>query len=180
MPNKQTVGQRHQWRPHSVLHRFWRVCDYRRDPSDAGPWMRDQVARVKAEGWDYLKLDFLYAGAQVGERYADVTGMEAFHIGMEYLKEAADDAFFLACGAPMLPSLGYADAFRTGADIGFNFDIGPRHEYLRWQTRATMSRSWQNGIWWWVDPIRCYFVNPLRSLKFEVLSLPISSQAVVG
>ena len=127
---------------------------------DAGPWMRDQVARVKAEGWDYLKLDFLYAGAQVGERYANVTGMEAFHIGMEYLKDAAGDAFFLACGAPMLPSLGYADAFRTGADIGFNFDIGPRHEYLRWQTRATMSRSWQNGIWWWVDPDQMLLREP--------------------
>ena len=63
------------------------------------------------------QIDFLYAGAQVGERYADVTGMEAFHIGMEYLKEAADDAFFSLRGAPMLPSLGYADAFRTGADI---------------------------------------------------------------
>ena len=108
------------------------------------------------------QVGFLYAGAQVGERYADVTGMEAFHIGMEYLKEAADDAFFLACGAPMLPSLGYADAFRTGADIGFNFDIGPRHEYLRWQTRATMSRSWQNGIWWWVDPDQMLLREPFE------------------
>ena len=65
--------------------------------------------------------------------------MQAFYIGMEYLEEAVGEGFFLACGAPMLPSLGYADAFRTGADIGFGHDVGPRHEYLRWQTRATMA-----------------------------------------
>jgi len=127
---------------------------------DAGPWMRDQVARQEQQGWNYLKLDFLYAGAQRGKRYMDVTGMEAFHIGMQYLHEATGDAFFLACGAPMLPSLGYADAFRTGADIGFDFDPGPRHEYLRWQTRATMARSWQNQIWWWVDPDQMLLRTP--------------------
>ena len=127
---------------------------------DAGPWMRDQVAFQRNNGWDYLKLDFLYAGAQRGIRYQDVTGMEAFHIGMQYLKEASGDAFFLACGAPMLPSLGYADSFRTGADIGFDFDPGPRLEYLRWQTRATMSRGWQNGIWWWIDPDQILLREP--------------------
>lgn len=132
---------------------------------DAGPWMRDQVAARQQEGWNYLKLDFLYAGAERGKRYQDVTGMEAYHIGMEYLKEAVGDDFFLACGAPMLPSLGYADAFRTGADIGFNFDPGPRHEYLRWQTRATMSRSWQNGIWWWVDPDQMLLREPFEAAQ---------------
>ena len=129
---------------------------------NAGPWMRDQVARQKQNGWTYLKLDFLYAGAQRGKRYSNVTGMEAFHIGMELLSEAVDDGFFLACGAPMLPSLGYADAFRTGADIGFDFDPGPRHEYLRWQTRATMARSWQNGIWWWIDPDQMLLRTPFE------------------
>ena len=129
---------------------------------DAGPWMRDQVAERRNEGWNYLKLDFLYAGAERGKRYQDVTGMEAFHIGMNYLKEAVGADFFLACGAPMLPSLGYADAFRTGADIGFFFDPGPQPAYLRWQTRATMARSWQNGIWWWVDPDQMLLREPFQ------------------
>ncbi|MBM73877.1 MAG: hypothetical protein CMK59_00645 [Proteobacteria bacterium] len=129
---------------------------------EAGPWMRDQVLARKQEGWSYLKLDFLYAGAQEGTRYADVTGMEAYHIGMTYLKEAVGDGFFLACGAPMLPSLGYADAFRTGADIGFSFDPGPRREYLRWQIRSTAARSWMNGIWWWNDPDQMLIREPFN------------------
>lgn len=131
----------------------------------AAEWMHDTVAAKKAEGWDYLKLDFLYAGAQSGQRQADVTGMEAYHIGMDLLRDAVGDGMFLACGAPMLPSVGYADAFRTGADIGFNFDPGPRHEYLRWQVRATASRSWQNGIWWWIDPDQILLREPFSETE---------------
>ena len=129
---------------------------------EAGPWMKEQVTVRQEEGWSYLKLDFLYAGAQEGTRYADVTGMEAYHIGMNLLKEAVGDGFFLACGAPMLPSLGYADAFRTGADIGFAFDPGPRREYLRWQIRSTAARSWMNGIWWWNDPDQMLIREPFN------------------
>lgn len=132
---------------------------------EAGIWMRDQVAHLKNNGWTYLKLDFLYAGAQEGKRYADVTGMEAYHIGMELLQDAVDDGFFLACGAPMLPSLPYADAFRTGADIGFGFDPGPRREYLRWQVRSTAARSWQNGIWWWNDPDQILTREPFDDIE---------------
>jgi len=118
---------------------------------DAAAWLFTQVADQVENGWVYLKMDFLYAAAQAGVRHEDVTGMQAFHRGMEIIAEAAGDAWILACGAPMLPSLGYADSFRTGADIAFNFDPDPRLDYLRWQGRATAGRSWQNGLWWWVD-----------------------------
>ena len=131
----------------------------------AGIWMQEQVAQQKEDGWSYLKLDFLYAGAQEGQRYADVTGMEAYHIGMELLRQAVGDGFFLACGAPMLPSLPYADAYRTGADIGFGFDPGPRREYLRWQVRSTAARSWQNGIWWWNDPDQILTREPFDEIE---------------
>jgi hypothetical protein len=132
---------------------------------DAGAWMQQVVSEKKLDGWDYLKLDFLYAGAQSGQRHADVSGIEAYHIGMSLLREAVGDGFFLACGAPMLPSVGYADGFRTGADIGFDFDPGPRHEYLRWQVRATAARSWQNGVWWWNDPDQILLRAPFDSIS---------------
>lgn len=124
------------------------------DPThpDAAAWLSAEIASKVAQGWTYLKLDFLYAGAQVGERYTDVTGIEAFHIGMQIIREAAGDAWILACGAPFLPSLGYAESFRTGADIAFGFDRDPKLAYLRWATRSTAARSWSNGRWWWIDP----------------------------
>ena len=119
----------------------------------------------KRRGLGLSQADFLYAGAQSGQRQEPVTGMEAYHIGMRLLREAAGDGMFLACGAPMLPSVGYADAFRTGADIGFNFDPGPRHEYLRWQARATASRRRQNGIWWWIDPDQILLREPFSEVE---------------
>ena len=124
------------------------------DPThpEAAEWLSALIASKVAEGWTYLKLDFLYAGAEVGERHADVTAIEAFHVGMEIIREAAGDAWILACGAPLLPSLGYAESFRTGADIAFGFDRDPKLAYLRWATRATAARSWSNGRWWWIDP----------------------------
>jgi len=134
---------------------------------EAGPWMAAQVAARVAEGWQYLKLDFLYAGAQPGQRYADVTGMEAYHVGMQLLREAAGEAFVLACGAPMLPSVGYAEAFRTGADIAFGFDRDPRPEYLRWQARNTAGRAWMNGVWWWNDPDQLLVRDPLDAQQAQ-------------
>ena len=119
---------------------------------DAADWLSAEIESKVEEGWTYLKLDFLYAGAEVGRRHADITAIEAYHVGMQIIREAAGDAWILACGAPFLPSLGYAESFRTGADIAFGFDRDPKLAYLRWATRSTAARSWSNGRWWWIDP----------------------------
>jgi alpha-galactosidase len=120
---------------------------------DAAAWLGEIIAARVADGYGYLKLDFLYAGAQPGQRYHEVTGLEAYASGLRILREAAgDDTFILACGAPMLPSLGFADGFRTGADIAYGWDPDPEPAYLRWQARATAGRAWMNGLWWWNDP----------------------------
>ncbi len=127
----------------------------------AGPWMAQQVADRVADGYTYLKLDFLYAGAQEGQRHADVTGVEAFHVGMALLREAAGDAWVLACGAPLLPSVGYAESYRSGADIAFHVLPDPNPGFLRWQARATAARAWSSGVWWWIDPDNLILRDPL-------------------
>ncbi len=127
---------------------------------DAGAWMAQQIADKVAEGWLYLKLDFLYAGAQEGLRHQDVTGAEAYRVGVELLREAAGPAWVLACGAPMLPSVGYFDSFRTGADIAFGPFPDPDPAFLRWQARATAGRGWSNGVWWWIDPDQLLVRDP--------------------
>ena len=120
---------------------------------EAAAWLGEVIAARVADGFTYLKLDFLYAGAQPGQRYHDVSGLEAYASGLRILREAAgEDSFILACGAPMLPSLGFADGFRTGADIAYGWDPDPEPAYLRWQARATAGRAWMNGLWWWNDP----------------------------
>ena len=144
---------------------------------DAGPWMAQQVADRVAEGWDYLKLDFLYAGAQEGLRHEDVTGVEAYHAGMALLREAAGEAWVLACGAPFLPSVGYAESYRTGADIAFSGVPDPQPEFLRWQARSTAARSWANGVWWWNDPDQLLVREPFDETRARG---SVAAQAVSG
>jgi alpha-galactosidase len=128
---------------------------------DAAAWLGATIESTVASGYGYLKLDFLYAGAMEGQRAEDVTGIEAYHIGMQIMREAAGDAWILACGAPFLPSLGYAESFRTGADIAFELSPDPSIDYYRWQARSTAARSWTQGRWWWMDPDQLIVREPL-------------------
>ncbi len=133
---------------------------------DAAVWLEGVIAARVAEGWTYLKLDFLYAGAQPGQRYEDVTGLEAYARGLAILRSGAGEgSFILACGAPMLPSVGFAEGFRTGADIAYGWDPDPEPAYLRWQARATAGRAWANGRWWWNDPDVLMVREPYDDLR---------------
>lgn len=118
---------------------------------DAADWLRGEIERKVAEGYRYFKFDFLYAGAQEGLRHDDVTGAEAYHIGLSLLREAAGDSYVLVCGAPFLPSVGTADGYRTGSDIAFEVSPDADPAFLRWAARQTAARSWTNGVWWWSD-----------------------------
>ncbi len=132
---------------------------------DAAVWLRDLITEKVGQGYDYLKLDFLYAGAMPGQRYEDVTAMEAYHVGMNIMREAAGDAWILACGAPFLPSLGYAESFRTGADIAFEISPDPDMAYYRWQARSSAARGWTQGRWWWMDPDQLIVREPLTDTE---------------
>jgi alpha-galactosidase len=119
---------------------------------EAAAWLSQQVAGRVAQGWTYLKLDFLCAGAQEGLRYQPVTGVEAYRIGLELIRDAAGEStWLLASGAPLLPTVGFADSFRSGSDIALETSPDPKRAFLRWQARQTAARGWANGIWWWND-----------------------------
>src|SRR5438132_4235406 len=94
-------------------------------------------------GFGYFKLDFLYAGA--------IAGLEAYRTGLELIRTAiGPTATVLACGAPLLPSIGLCDAMRSGPDVLQETpDPQPDVETL---TRVTGMRSWMNGRLWVNDP----------------------------
>ncbi len=145
----------------------------------AGPWMARQVAERVAEGWTYLKLDFLYAGAQEGQRYQELTGTQAYRLGMELLREAAGESWVLACGAPLLPSVGWVEQYRTGADIAFEISPDPDPAYLRWQVHNTLARGFSNGLWWWIDPDQLILREPfsLAQARGAVVAQAVSGGA---
>ena len=139
---------------------------------DAAAWMQSQIRNRVSEGWSYLKLDFLYAGAREGQRQQAINGTEAYALATELLRDAAgEDTWILACGAPMLPSVGFADSYRSGADIAFFVAPNADRAFLRWQARATAARAWSNGRWWWNDADNLMVgADPSAALAAQVAS----------
>lgn len=86
---------------------------------DAGRWLHDLGARVRAWGFRMVKLDFLYIGAQEGERHDDsATGTEALRLGLgAFVDGLGDDVYVLGCGMPFLPAVGICHGNRVGGDV---------------------------------------------------------------
>ena len=80
-------------------------------------WVQNLIRKVRGWGYNYLKLDYLYAGAVPGKRHVDVPRESAYRNAMQVIREAAGDAYILACGAPVFPTLGLCDGIRVGPDV---------------------------------------------------------------
>jgi hypothetical protein len=142
----------------------------------AEEWLAATVTDRVAEGFGYFKLDYLFAGALEGRRAEPATGVEAYGRALDVLSAAAGDAVVLACGAPMLPTVGRADAWRSGADIAFALDPDPRPAYLRSQARQTAARAFTHR-WWWVDPDAVVVREPLTDVE---VTGALAAAAVAG
>jgi alpha-galactosidase len=97
----------------------WEGVPYALDVShpEVLKWLDQLIRKIRAWGYDYLKLDFLYAGALPGKRYRNIPREVAFRNAMKVMREAAGDAYILACGAPIIPALGLCDGIRVGPDV---------------------------------------------------------------
>ena len=95
-------------------------------------------------GYDYLKLDFLYYGAQGTREGRWQSGAEACRAGLRAMREGAGRAFLLGCGAPLQHALGYCDGMRIGADVDATWE-GIQTAALAAVRRAHLhGRAWQN------------------------------------
>lgn len=91
---------------------------------DVISWLVALMEQVRAWGFDYLKLDFLYGGALQGKRYKDIPREAAYRETLRLMREAMGiDAFFLSCGTPIIPALGLCDAIRIGPDVSHKWEV---------------------------------------------------------
>jgi len=97
----------------------WEGVPYALDVShpEVLEWLDKLIRKVRSWGYDYLKLDFLYAGAIPGKRYQDIPREVAYRNAIQVMREAAGNAYILACGAPIVPSIGLCDGIRVGPDV---------------------------------------------------------------
>ncbi len=138
-------------------------------------WLRALMKQVRAWGFDYLKLDFLYGGGLPGKRHQEMPREAALRQGLMALREGmGEKAYFLACGSPIFPSLGICDALRVGPDVAGEWEVhrdavllnNPTTPGTRNAIRTTLHRLWLSPLVQ-VDPDVAYFSSHGNTLKPE-------------
>ena len=125
-------------------------------------WL-EGVFRTVTEGWgyDYVKIDFVYAAAIEGVRQdASVTRAQAYRRGLEAIRRAVGERFVLGCGAPIGPSVGLVNGMRIGPDVApawYPPFRGGKRSGLSFPSalnsiRNTITRFWMHGRLWQSDP----------------------------
>jgi alpha-galactosidase len=130
----------------------------------AEAYLREVFGTLREIGFDYFKIDFIYAGAMEGRR-ADpsVSGVDAYRHGLRVIREAiGSESYLLGCGAPILPSVGLVDAMRVGPDIGHHYeplDGDLSQPSQRAAAQNTRWRAWQHGRFW-INDSDCLVAGP--------------------
>jgi alpha-galactosidase len=125
-------------------------------------WIAHTVA---TSGFDYLKLDFLYAGALMGQRRDDrKTGAMVLREVLSRIREiAGEDTFLVGCGCPLGSGIGLVDSMRVGPDVSENWkgrykgislllNRDPGYPSAWNSIRNIYYRAHQHNHWWLNDP----------------------------
>ena len=137
-------------------------------------WLAKLMKKVRSWGFDYLKLDFLYAGALPGQRYVDMPRELAYRNGLKIIRQALGEAYLLACGAPILPTLGLCDGLRIGPDVAGTWSAWRDDQLLRNYSipggrnalRTTFNRLWLQPLVN-IDPDVVFFCTRQNNLTNE-------------
>jgi alpha-galactosidase len=97
------------------------------------------MAALGAQGFEYHKVDFLYAGAIAGRSR---TRAEALRAGLEAVRAGVgDDGFLLGCGAPFGPAVGVVDAMRVSPDVAPRWAPRPEQVWPGMDEAASCARN---------------------------------------
>jgi len=129
---------------------------------DVIEWL-ETVFRTVLDGWgyDYVKIDFIYAGAVDGIRHdPNLTRAQAYRCGVDVVRKVAGERFILGCGQPIGPSIGEVNGARIGPDVApFWHPLGRADERNDMSSVSTLnalrnvlSRFWMHGPLWLNDP----------------------------
>ncbi|MCP4967829.1 MAG: alpha-galactosidase [bacterium] len=118
-------------------------------------WIVEVLTTMSQWGYDFYKMDFLYAAALPGARYEDVSPLVAYRSGMRTIRNAIGESYLLGCGAPILPSVGLVDAMRISPDTEPQYlpNDGDRSQPAITSAMLTgRGRAFQHGRFWVNDP----------------------------
>lgn len=105
-------------------HPFWGITDgllYCLDLTHPQvlAWLRRVFSTLCELGFEYFKIDFLFAGLRLGRRHdPSLTPLEAYRQGLRVIRETIGDRFLLGCGAPLPASKRRRDLAEVGKSAG--------------------------------------------------------------
>lgn len=105
-------------------------------------------------GYEYLKLDFLFAAAAEGIRHdSALTRAETLRRGLEAIRRGAGEgAFILGCGCPLGPAVGIVVGMRIGRDVAPYWGAGGPEPGTAPAIDAVVARSFMHRRLWLNDP----------------------------
>jgi alpha-galactosidase len=118
-------------------------------------WLHETVTALRRSGFTYLKIDFLFAAAMPGSRHAAATPIQAYREGLRTIRRAAGRDFVLACGAPLLPSVGLVDGMRVGEDTAPYWRTRPsgfQGPNAYFALKNALMRQFMHRAFWLNDP----------------------------
>ncbi len=140
-----------------VCYRNWNKNIYALDTThpQAQEWLAATFRQLAGSGFDYFKIDFLFAAAMPGQRCQALTPIQAFRQGLALIRRAAPERFVLGCGSPLLPAAGLVDGMRISEDVATFWDsrrspIGGPNTY--WSIKNTLNRYFFHRALWLNDP----------------------------
>ena len=112
-------------------------------------------------GFDFFKIDFIFAGARSGQRNNfSLSPVETYRYGLKIIRKAIGKRFLVGCGAPIGPSIGYVDALQVSEDLKEEWD-SPFREWLgkkcdvsgaKGSLRNSIQRQYFHKKMWLNDP----------------------------
>ncbi|MBL8633409.1 MAG: alpha-galactosidase [Myxococcales bacterium] len=147
-------------------HPFWGIVDgqlYSLDLTHPQviAWLRRIFSALCELGFEYFKIDFLFAGLRRGRRHdPSLSPLEAYRQGLRVIRDTIGDRFLLGCGAPLLPSIGLCDAMRISPDVKEDWrdpmvDLiahGTGYPSAEQALHNCLTRAHLHGKWWLNDP----------------------------
>ena len=125
-------------------------------------WLTSVFEHLVEQGFDYHKIDFLFAGLRHGESHdPGLSPVEAYRQGLATIRAAiGPERFLLGCGAPIGPSVGFVDGMRISQDVKEQWDSrlagwvgrGCGYPAARGALRTNMTRWFTHRSLWVNDP----------------------------
>ena len=127
------------------------------DNPEAREYIRNCLTHYAGMGFDFFKLDFLYAACL--PTYPGRTRARVASDAFAFLRECLGDKLILGCGAPLFPAAGKFDYMRVGPDVSLKFDDAWFMRFMhreRVSTKVTLQntvyRSILDGVLFGCDP----------------------------